>query len=207
MANANIVDNVVHLTVSTSEIILNLDMSLQRHHYRFCATGAALAKNSLLFASVSPNEVIADVIEVGKQIERLLNNNHRPQVLFGVQFRSPSGRLYLVDNTALKPNGFPNHFFPTSGPSVWDEMTQNEYVAASAIRRVEQAINARAASERNKLLDGQQLHAMQQQAGIANPVIAAYTAARVALNAVPNADANLNLVSGRQDLVTLARTF
>jgi hypothetical protein len=86
-------------------------------------------------------------------------------------------------------------------------MTQNEYVAARAIRRVEEAINAQPKASRSKFLCGKQLHAIRRAARNLNPVIVAYTAARIALNAVPSADSKLNLVSGREDIVTLARTF
>lgn len=76
------------------------------------------------------------------------------------------------------------------------------------MRRVEEAINAKSESSRRDFLDGQKLHAIQRQPGGGNnPVILAYLAARTALNAVPDADANLSLVSARKDIVQLARTF
>lgn len=123
MPTAIINGNVINLTLSPDKGgPLNLDMSLQRHHYRYCANAGALVLNSLLYADVTDQTVIAEAIEVGTQMERLLNGNHRAQVLFGVQFKCKSGRAYLVDNTALNPNGFPNHFFPTAGPSLWAAM-------------------------------------------------------------------------------------
>lgn len=209
MPNAAIVGNVVRLTLSTStrQGTLSLDMSLQRHHYSHCQAGGALGMNSLLYSSVTNSNVIDDVLEVGRQMERLLNYNCSPKVLFGKQLRCPSARVYLVDNTALNPNGFPNHFFPTGGTSVWSQMIQSEYVAASAIKRVADAIEAQPVKSRSQFLNGQQLHAIQGQAGISNPVIAAFTAARTALNLVPLADRNLGLVSGRPDIVALARSF
>ena len=166
MPKAVIVNNVVQLTVETLKAQLKLDMSLQRHHYRYCGAGAALVMNSLLYYSVTDSTVINDVIDVGDSMERLLGKNFRPQVLFGVQFKCHSGRVYLVDNTALNPKGFPNHFFPTSGPSLWAKMSQNEYVAASAIQRVEEAINARPPNARGQFLDGSKLHKIAAQAGI-----------------------------------------
>ena len=139
MPTAMINTNEIYLNVGTPGV-LQLKMSLQRHHYCYCHDADALQINSLLYSSVTEQNAITDVLEVGAQMERLLNSNHRPHALFGVQFRCLSGRTYLVDNSALNPNGFPNHFFPTSGTSVWGRMTQKEYIAARAIRRVEEAI-------------------------------------------------------------------
>jgi hypothetical protein len=125
-----------------------------------------------------------------------------------VQFRCPSDRVYLVDNTALNPNGFPNHFFPTKGPNVWGQMKQAEYVAASAIRRLEEAINAKPLASIPDFLNGQKLHALQAQpGGSLNPVIVAYIAARTALNPVAHAEAQLRAVSGRSDIIAIARAF
>jgi hypothetical protein len=208
MSNAVINGNVVNLTITSSSVTLNLVMSLQRHHYRYCGTGNGLAMNSLLYALVTDQQVLDDVREVGQAMEGLLNNNHRPQVLFGVEFKTRSNRVYMVDNAALNPNGLPNHFFPTKGPSLWSNMTQNEYVAASAIRRVEEAINNKNLSERNKFLDVKQVHNIRFQTGgggAQNPVILAYVAAQTALGQVLNADQNLVLVSNCKEIVTVAR--
>jgi hypothetical protein len=207
MPNATLNNNVINLVVDSKQGDLNLDMSLQRHHYRYCANAGASQANSLLYASVTDQEVLTDATEVGAQMERLLNNDHRPQVLFGVQFKCKSGRVYLVDNTSLNPRGFPNHFFPTSGTALWAQMSQNSFAAACAIRRVEEAINDRPASSRTDFLNGKRLHEIQKEAGIANPVIAAYTAARSALQAVPQDDPKLAGLSGRADIVGLARSF
>jgi hypothetical protein len=62
-------------------------------------------------------------------------------------------RTYMVDNTGLMPNAFPDHFFVTGGPGIWAAMTQNEYIAARSLRLVEEAINAQPASSRSKLVD------------------------------------------------------
>lgn len=207
MPTATLNINVINLVVNSKQGALNLDMSLQRHHYRYCANAGALQLNSLLYASVTDQEALADATEVGTQMERLLNNDHRPQVLFGVQFKCKSGRVYLVDNTALNPKGFPNHFFPTSGTALWAQMSQNNFVAACAIRRVEEAINSRSESTRTDYLNGKRLHEIQREAGIANPVIAAYAAAHTALQAVPGDDPKLIGLSGRADIVGLARSF
>lgn len=207
MPAAVIVANVVQLTVASSQGNLNLTMSLQRHHYEYCGAGGAAPKNSLFFHNVLGPAIIENVLEVGGQIEKLLKKNS-PQILFGVKFQCKDGRTYLVDNSGLNPNQNPNHFFPVAGASVWENMNQSEYVAASAIRRVEEAINLKAASSRKDFLDNHKLQAMKNAAGIANPVIAAYSAARTALNALaPAQDAKLGLVSGRADIVGLARVF
>ncbi len=198
----------VRLNLQT-RLALSLDMSLQRHHYRYCGAGAAQPMNSLLYASVTNEEVITDVLEVGQQMERLLNNDHRAKKLYGVEFKCKIGRVYLVDNAGLNPNAFPNHFFPTRGPSLWQRMSQNEYVAGrSAVRRVEEAINAKPAKSRTDFLDGDRLRKIRQEpGGAANAVVAAYVAARTALNAVAAADPMLAEVSTRNDIVTLARSF
>jgi hypothetical protein len=165
--------------------------------------------NSLLYASVTNDQVLADVNEVGKQLERLLNNNWRAQVLYGVEFKCPSGRVYLVDNAGLNPNAFPNHFFPSRGPSLWERMSQDESAAARAVRRVEEAINAQPLESRNDFLDFRRLREIQQSpgGGANNSVVQVYAQARVALNAVAAADPMLAEVSGRNDIVQIARNF
>lgn len=209
MAKAKIVNNVVQLTVQALKGTLKLDLSLQRHHYRYCGTGNAIAKNSLLYFSVTDANVLADVVQVGKQMERLLKKNFRPQVLFGVQFRGNNSRRYLVDNTALNPKQFPNHFFPTSGPLVWGKMSQREFAAASAIRRVEEAINSKPSGSRGQFLKGQRLHAIiRQPGGQFNPVIRAFRGASTAFIGVSRTSLRkIGLVSGRTDLVALTLTF
>lgn len=207
MPTASIQGNVVSLVMTPKRGSLRIDMSLQRHHYRYCGSGAALRLNSLLYANVTDINVITDATEVGTCIEQLLNSDHRAQVLFGKELRCTSGRIYLVDNSALNPKGFPNHFFPVKGSLLWAKMTQNKYVAASAIRRVELEINKKLVGERGNYVDGKSFYLIRNRQGLANPVIAAYAAAHTALGPVPNADDNLARVSGRKDIVSLARGY
>ncbi|NOK32783.1 hypothetical protein D7W79_18605 [Corallococcus exercitus] len=186
-------------------------MSLQRHHYRYCGSAAAAALNSLLHAAVTDATVTAEALEVGDQIEKLLKAKGATyKVLFGKNLTTKSGRVYVVDNSALNPNGSPNHFFVTSGPSVSDRMSMDAFVSASALRRVEEAIaDRRARGDKLNYLDAKALIELRgSTGGQTNPVILAYIAARTALMASgPKWDTKLGEVSGRADLVTLTRKF
>lgn len=207
MATAVLVTNVVQLTVGMPRGNLVLTMSLQRHHYVYCGAGGAAPKNSLFHHNVPTVDILANVVEIGGQMERLLKKN-APKTLFGLTFQSKDGRTYLVDNSGLNPNQDPNHFFPIGGTSLWGQMSQNDYVAASAIRRVEEAIDAKAVPSRSDFLNYQKLDAIRTAVGITHPIVAAYIAARTALLAIPTAqDAKLGLLSGRSDIVNMARNF
>lgn len=206
MATAVVVTNVVQLTVELPRGNLALTMSLQRHHYEYCGAGGAAPKNSLFHHNVLIVDILANAVEIGEQMEKLLKKN-APKKLYGVTFQSSNGRTYLVDNSGLNPNQDPNHFFPIGGASLWAEMSKNDYVAASAIRRVEEAINAKAVPTRSDFLDYQKLKAINK-AVKTHPIIAAYVGARTALGDIPTSqDAKLGLLSGRSDIVNMARKF
>lgn len=210
MSSAVITANVVHLTVAVGKGNLILDMSLQRHAYNYCGSGAALAVNSLLYYSVDDATIIAEAQEVGDQLETLIAKpKFKWDSLFGKDLKVASGRVYLVDNSALNPNGSPNHFFIKSGPSVWNAMSQDEFAAASAIRRTDQAIAARAArGDKTNYRDAKTLNALRNSPGGANnPVIVCYVAAHTALGQVPNADPMLVKVSGEPEIVARARAL
>jgi hypothetical protein len=208
MATATIANNVVNLTVNIPGGTLTLDMSLQRHHYRYCAGGAGAPKNSLMYATVADAAVITDCTEVGQQIEAILNKtNAKPQDLFGKNLTVKSGRIFLVDNSALNPKGYPNHFFVIGGASVWSDMSMAEYVAAAALRRVELAIQQRKdRGDKTNYYDAKTLNDLfNQPGGQTNPVIAAYVAANTALLAVPTVDAKMVQLSNNAPLVARAR--
>ena len=210
MSTAIITNNVVHLTVAVGKANLILAMSLQRHHYNYCGSGAALVVNSLLYSSIDSDRVIAEAKEVGDQIEALVAKpKFKWDSLFGKDIKVKSGRVYLIDNSALNPNGSPNHFFIKSGDAVWSAMSQDEFVAASAIRRVHQAINVRKArGDKTNYRDAKTLNALRNSPGGAgNPVITGYVAAHVALAQVPDADAMLAKVSGEAEIVARARAL
>jgi hypothetical protein len=209
MATAALNGVVVTVTVQVQKVSLTIDMSLQRHHYRFCGSGVAAVLNSLFFASVTDETVVAEGVEVGQQIENMLRAGAKYSALFGKQLTTKSGRTYLVDNSALDAKGWPNHFFVTGGTSVWGNMSMQQFVAASAIRRVEAAIDAkRALGDKTNYLDAKSLHSIRASAGIQNPVIAAFAAASTALTALPRADdQKMEAVSGRADLVALTRAW
>jgi hypothetical protein len=210
MSTAIITGNVVHLTVTAGNINLVLDMSLQRHHYNHCGSGAAVAVNSLFYYSVADETVLEEAVEVGDMIETLIAKpKFRWDSLFGKDLKVASGRVYLIDNSALNPNGTPNHFFIKSGDSVWSAMSQDEFVAASAIRRTDQAIAARKArGDKINYRDAKALNALRNSPGGANnQVIVAYVAAHTAMGQVPNADQMLVAVSGQPDIVARARAL
>lgn len=209
MSDAVITNNVVNLTIAVGRGNLVLGMSLQRHHYNECGSGAAVAVNSLFYYSVDDATIIAESEEVGDKLETLIAKpRFRWDSLFGKDLKVASGRVYLIDNSALNPNGAPNHFFIKSGDSVWSAMSQNEFAAASAIRRVDQAIAARQArGDKLNYKDAKALNKLRASAGIANPVIQAYVAANTAMLPVPNADQNLIAVSGQPDIVARARAL
>jgi hypothetical protein len=194
--------SVLNVALTGLQTALTIDISLQRHHYAFCAGANAEAVNSLFFSTVTVAQVIADCQEVGTQIERLLLKNFRPQVMFGVTFTTASQRGYLVDNSALDANSFPNHFYVVSGPGVWGQMTQAEFVAARDVRRVEEAIAAR--SDKDKFLDPKQFLAFRQTPGAAaNPVVQAYAAAAISVRAAANSIDHLVAVSGQPKIMTV----
>lgn len=208
MPSAQINGNVVNLTVSASWGPLQLSMSLQRHHYRYCAAGAGAPINSLMYASVADTVVTSEALEVGTQIEAMLKNAKSYEVLFGKTLTVTSKRTYIVDNNGLAPKQPPNHFFVTGGGSVWAQMALNEYTAASSIRRVEEAIAAKQAKgDKNNYRDLKTVIQVRNSGGRDNPVIAAYAAAHVQLNAVPNADKNLTAVSSQPAIVSVARNY
>ena len=185
MPTVTIVGNVCFLTLGTPIGQLTIDMSLQRHHYRYCAQGVAAALNSMMYANLTEDQVIADINELGSKLEELSKKSgFNPTKWFGKEFTVPSKRIYLVDNTILNPNGYPNHFFVTQGPSVWEKMNQNEWLAAQAIRRIEEAINQKIQrGDTKNYLDqktiGRDIAA--NPGGGGNPVLICYISARTAL--------------------------
>lgn len=209
MPTAVINGNVVNLTVNAKSGTLNVDMSLQRHHYRYCSGGVGQALNSLLYYNVTDQNVLDDATDVGKQMERLLNKNYKAQVLFGVSFQCTSGRAYLVDNTGLNPKAFPNHFFVATGPSVWKGMKLNQYTAAVLIRRVQEAIQNRSDKDYR---DPKVVHKVRYDGhgGQNNPVILAYIAAHTHMvnhDPLRADDDTLKKVSGEPKIVEIARTL
>ncbi|MER5726873.1 hypothetical protein ABT084_00725 [Streptomyces sp. NPDC002138] len=208
MATASITGAVVVVNVE-GDTPLRLDMSLQRHSYRHCATSTTAGElNSLLYAAVDNATITAEAVEVGEQIEGLLAKAKGSwKALFGKTLTVGSGRTYLVDNSGLNPNGSPNHFFVTGGANVWAQVSQADYVAARDVRRLEEAIATR--RERGDTYDyvnPKKLNEKQREAGgAANPVVAAVLAARVSLDAAAADDTAFIAVSGRKDLVSLIR--
>lgn len=207
MATSAIVGVEVDAIVTDGKITRTISMSLQRHHYRYCAGAGAAVVNSLLYASVTDPTILAEAVEVGTQIENVLTKGGGIKALFGKDLTVASGRVYLVDNSALDPSGAPNHFFVKSGVALWDAMTSDEFVAARAIRLVEEAIGRRQARKDGvNYVDPKQLQALRSSPGGAgNEVLDAYFKAHPLLTAVPDADAKLGVVSGRADIVGCAR--
>ncbi|MFJ2401246.1 hypothetical protein ACIOUE_08060 [Streptomyces xanthochromogenes] len=209
MATASITGAVVAVNVEGATP-LRLDMSLQRHSYRHCATSTVAGEiNSLLYASVDDATVTAEAVEVGEQVETLLAKAKGSwKALFGKTLTVGSGRTYLVDNSGLNPNGSPNHFFVTGGTGVWSKVSQADYVAARDVRRAEEAITARRGrGDTYDYLDSKKLNEKRAEPGGAtNPVVQAVQAARVSIAAASADDAALIAASGRKDLVTLIRS-
>ncbi|MFJ9559010.1 hypothetical protein ACIRQQ_03085 [Streptomyces fuscichromogenes] len=190
-----------------SEPPLRLDMSLLRHSFRHCGTGASAEKNSLLYASVDDATIVAEALEVGLQVTKLLGKaKGKWSAVFGETLTVASGRTYLVDNSGLNANGAPNHFFVTGGTGVWANVSQAEFVAARDVRLVEEAIaNRRGGGDTYDYLGSGKLYEKSQEnGGQGNRVVVAVAAARVSIAAV-SGDANLIAVSGRQDIVDLIR--
>ncbi|MEV6682964.1 hypothetical protein AB0N09_39805 [Streptomyces erythrochromogenes] len=207
MATATITGNVVNLSVEGATP-LQLSMSLQRHSYRHCANSASGALNSLLHSSVEDATIIAEAAEVGEQVEGLLlKAGGKWASLFGKTLTVGSRRTYLVDNSALNPNGSPNHFFVTGGDGVWAKIPQLDYVAARDVRRVEEAIDTRQQrKDKYDYLDPKKFAAKQSEPGGGdNPVVLAVVAARVSLGQAAGDDTALIATSGRKDIVDLLR--
>ncbi|MFG2622625.1 hypothetical protein ACGFXC_33935 [Streptomyces sp. NPDC048507] len=207
MATASITGNVVNVDVEGTTP-LRLGMSLQRHSYRHCANSASGALNSLLHSEVDDATIIAEAVEVGEQIEGLLlKSGGKWASLFGKTLTVGSRRTYLVDNSALNPNGSPNHFFVTGGDGVWAKIPQADYVAARDVRRVEEAITTRQTrKDKYDYLDPKQFAAKQAETGGGdNPVVLAVVAARVSIALASRDDKALIAVSGRKDIVDLIR--
>jgi hypothetical protein len=210
MATAKISDNHVFLTVDVRGRNLQMGMSLQRHKYDYCGSAESAPLNSLIYASVPDGDLVEDAVEVGRQIERVLGKAKVPYTaLFGKTFTTESRRVYLVDNKDLKPSGWPDHFFVAGGPAVWAEMSQDEFVAACALRRLEEAIAVRTArGDKRNYRDPDAVFALsRERGGAGNKVVAAYRAAKPLFNKVPHAYAELAAVSGRVDLVDAVRRF
>ncbi|GAA2625005.1 MULTISPECIES: hypothetical protein [Streptomyces] len=207
MATATITGNVVNLSVEGTTP-LQLSMSLQRHSYRHCANSASGALNSLFHSTVDDATFIAEAVEVGELIEGLLlKAGGKWAPLFGKTLTVGSRRTYLVDNSALNPNGSPNHFFVTGGDGVWAKIPQFDYVAARDVRRVEEAITIRhQRQDKYDYLDPKKLAAKQAEpGGRDNPVVVAVVAARVSLGQASSDDKALIAASGRKDIVDLLR--
>ncbi|WP_042386596.1 hypothetical protein [Streptacidiphilus melanogenes] len=211
MATAAINGNVVAVSIATATPALRLDMSLQRHSYRYCAGAATAGEiNSLLYAGVDDATITAEAVEVGDAIETLLKKASGSwEALFGKTITVRSGRTYLVDNSGLVPGAAPNHFFVTGGKEVWAKVSQDDYIAARDVRRVEEAIaTRRERGDTYDYLDPKKLYAKSRETGGAgNPVVAAVAAARVSIAAASaDIDAALIAASGRKDIVALIRS-
>ncbi|MFJ2740637.1 hypothetical protein ACIO3O_13310 [Streptomyces sp. NPDC087440] len=208
MATASITGAVLTVNVEGSTP-LRLDMSLQRHSYRHCATSTVAGTiNSLLHSNVDDATIVAEGIEVGEQVEKLLAKAKGDwKSLFGKSLTVASGRTYLVDNSALNPNGSPNHYFVTGGEDVWAKISQADYTAARDVRRVEEAIAARRRRDDTyDYLNPKKFHDKESEPGGAtNPVVLAVRAARTSLGQATADDTTLIAVSGRKDLVALIR--
>ncbi|MFD9572029.1 hypothetical protein ACFWBI_19515 [Streptomyces sp. NPDC059982] len=208
MATASITGNVVNVDIEGATP-LRLGMSLQRHSYRHCATSpAAVALNSLYHSTVDDATIIAEAVEVGEQAEALLlKAGGKWAALFGKTLTVGSRRTYLVDNSALNPNGSPNHFFVTGGDGVWAKIPQLDYIAARDVRRVEEAIAARQTrKDKYDYLDPKKFAAKQAESGGGdNPVVLAVVAARVSIALASPDDKALLAASGRKDIVDLIR--
>ncbi|CAM5239938.1 hypothetical protein GCM10010329_45330 [Streptomyces spiroverticillatus] len=208
MATAAIAGAVLTVNVG-GDTPLRLDMSLQRHSYRHCGTGAAAVANSLLHASVTDATMIAEGIEVGDKVEELLKKAKGSwKALFGKTLTVTSKRTYLIDNSGLNPNGSPNHFFVTGGPDVWAGISAADYAAARDIRLLELAIAARRQrSDTYDYLNPKKLLEKEQETGgTTNPVVVAVRTARTSLRQASADDTTLIAASGSKDVVELVRT-
>ncbi|MEU3671920.1 hypothetical protein [Streptomyces virginiae] len=115
-------------------------------------------------------------------------------------------RWTLVDNSALNPNGSPNHFFVTGGDGVWAKIPQFDYVAARDVRRVEEAIATRQErKDKYDYLDPKEFAAKQAESGGRDNPVVAVVAARVSLGQASSDDKALIAASGRKDIVDLLR--
>lgn len=138
--------NVVTVTVTHGTTVMALTMSLQRHHFNFCGAANALEMNSLMFSIIPQAAWELDAANVGKAIERHLVAKKRMDRLFDLRVQAASGREYLVDNPGRVAANPVNHFYPVAGTSLWAQMTQQQYQVARALRRIQEAIEARQAA-------------------------------------------------------------
>lgn len=134
-------NNVVDLQVTHGLTTLNLQTSLQRHHFNFCAAANALAVNSLIFAIIPQAAWELDADDVGAAIEQHLQNGLPLAGLYDFYVVTSSGRRYRVDNSVRDPALPVDHFFPVAGTSLWAAMTQAQFSMARALRRIQEAIN------------------------------------------------------------------
>ena len=205
--------NTIRLTITHDRATFSLDFSLQRHHYRHCATAGALVLNSLLYSMVTDQDCVADAQALGADIEALLDKENAKKKydlanLYAKQFSLKArGRTYMVDNVAMIPQQPVNHFFVVSGANVWGGMTQNQYVAARDLRRVEEAIVAKGSKAEHTTIDYVKKHRLAP-GSLLNPVWVSYNAARTSFALVPGGDdANLGKVSGKDKIVKVIRAL
>ncbi|MGW6413210.1 hypothetical protein ACWF95_39780 [Streptomyces vinaceus] len=210
MATSSIVNGNVLCVKVEGAYPLTIDMSLQRHHYRYCGSATVAGElNSLLHADVDDDMVRAEGVEVGDQLEALLKKSGGKWApLFGKTLTVTSKRTYLVDNSALNPSGAPNHFFVTGGDSVWAGMSQGDFITARDVRRIEEVLaERRARKDKTAYLDPKEFRAKAAEPGArtGNPVVAAVLAARANIGQASADDTDLSAASGRDDIVAIIR--
>ncbi len=191
--------NVISITAGKDP----LTMSLQRHHYRYCANGAPATVNSLIYAEVTDAQVATDVADLQKTIDAVLQKKGGVELLYGLRLTAGSKRIFVVDNTALLPKQKANHFYVIDGPLVWAKMSAEQYQAASAIRRIEEAIGAKVNNgDKTNYLDAKTVRKLD----LKNLVRAAYQSGMQFLNKLPASDdVPLGKVSGRSDIIGIVR--
>ncbi|MBD2569840.1 hypothetical protein [Anabaena lutea] len=206
-------NNVVRVVATNNnKLRVEIEMSLQRHHYLYCHLAEALPINSLMYHSVAKQEVRRDAMEVGNKLEDLFKQGMvAPAHLYEQKVKVTSGRIYKVDNVAQNPRQMVNHFFPISGPQLWQQMRQEEYIVIREIRRVAQEIekkNYRVQQDYKKWeFVSKELNNNYSGSGL-NPVIASYRAAvtncRINRAVLDDCD-RLIQVSGEKEIVIVLK--
>lgn len=121
-----------------------------------------------------------------------------PTILFG-DYQVHGGRTYRVDNVAIRRLDPPNHCYPIAGPSLWSNVSQTDFAAIAALRRLEVAMVGMRGTLADKWRSMQHMDANGRQG---NELWAAMTGARTQVRMVGDEVKNrLTIVSGRGDLV------
>lgn len=142
--------NALVVEIRVGRQVVRLDFSKQRHYYPNLDGAKAKPQNSILYRALSIGNLVTELTELGGRVAARMEapkGRSRRQAVASSKlhddYRLLRGRTWRVDNVAMDPDRPPNHCYPIAGPQVWDRVSQSEFAAAAALRRLEVELEAR----------------------------------------------------------------